>query len=590
MTGSMNLLFPLFFLAVSLAPPNSTQPSVSASLSRDRTEINQRVQLKLSIRPGQITSPPKIDVAGLAITFDGQSVGIETVDGQTTTSTTFNYSVVPERQGTFVIPPIAVEVGNKKFRTEKLILKVGRPAAETDSSAAKLYFAELIVPKESAYVGEPIPIELRFYFDTRVWYEPYPQGQLPIIEGGDFVTKKYPSPTEKQQIINGREYQVLVYKTAITGVKSGRLDLQGAYQEFMIRTPVTRRSLPGTDDFYDQSPGANPFDSFERKDVKIEAPGTSLEIKSLPEAGKPASFSGAIGQFTLKADAQPARTRVGDPITIRATIEGLGSFDRMEAPMLTDAVGWRTYEPSSDFAANDELEISGARTFTYAAVPTTSVSRAPVVEFSYFDPGTEKYVILRSPTMLVQVEGRSLVDPGAQTNSIETSPAAPPPSPTPPLEVLDIQTTNSPLVSFVPLVRQPSFWLVQTFPAAVLIVIGAGFWLRTFRLSRAPLRSWRAERSVLRGKLELDDPRIVLPAAVRLLQLDCLIKDGGANPGVSVEQALRSRPVSGKLRQELESLLARNDRVIYGHLNQEPLSASEITRIKQVIRQWEHIS
>ncbi len=586
----MNFLYSLLFLAVSLAPPNSTQPSVTASLSRDSAEINQPVQLRLSIRPGQITSPPKIAAAGLAITFDGQSVGIQTVDGQTMTSTTFHYTVVAEHEGTFVIPSVTIEVGNKKFRTEKLTLKVGRPTTDNGGAGAKPYFAELIVPKDSAYVGEPIPIELRFYFDRRIWYEPYPQGQLPIIEGGDFVTKKYPSPTEKQQVVNGREYQVLVYKTAITGVKSGRLDLQAAYQEFMIRAPMIRRSLPGTDDFYDQSPGSDPFDSFERKDVKIEAPGRSLDIKPLPEAGKPASFSGAIGRFTLKADAQPARARVGDPITIRAAIEGLGSFDRMEPPILTDAVGWKTYQPSSDFVANDELGISGVRTFTYAAVPSAAVSRTPVVEFSYFDPDAEKYVTLRSPTMLVQVEGRSLPDQGAQTNSIEISPAAPAPSSTPPLEVLDIQTANSPLVSFEPLVRRPYFWLIQTLPAAVLILIGAGFWLRTFQLARAPLQSLRAERSALRGKLDQSDARIVLPAAVRLLLLDCQIKAGGTKPVASIEQELRGRPVPEELRQELESLLARNDRVVYGHLDQEPLSESERTKLKQIIRQWEHTS
>jgi hypothetical protein len=351
----------------------------------------------------------------------------------------------------------------------------------------------------------------------------------------------------------------------------------------MIRVPLSRRSLPGLDDF-DQAPST--FDSFERKDVKVEAPGTSIQIKPLPEAGRPASFSGAIGRFTMTTEAQPARTHIGDPVTIKAAIDGLGSFDRMEPPLLVDAAGWKTYQPSSDFVVNDELEISGVRTFTYSAVPVDTVTKTPTVEFSYFDPDTEKYVTLHSPTMLVQVEGRPMPEPS--TGGSETALASATPAPKAPLEVLDIQTENTPISSFVPILQQPRFWLLQAVPAALFLTLGAGMWLKNMRTARAPLRALRLERSALRAKLDSSDPRTAYSAAVRLLALDCLIR-GKAQPFPPYE-LIRQRSIPDKLRTQVNEVLARHERLVYGRSAAVPLSSGEQTRLKQLVWQWEHLS
>jgi hypothetical protein len=585
----MSFLHSLLFFAVSLAQPDSGSPSVTAALSQTVTSVNQPVQLSIAIRPAGMITPPKISAPGLSITYAGQSMGIQTGNGHTTTSTTLNYVVLPDHAGSFVIPPVAVELGNKRYQTDQLTLKVEQAASDSNQAEGKPYFAEFIVPKDTAYVGEAIPIELRFYFDRRIWYEPYPQGQLPIIEGGDFVIKKYPAPSEKQQTLNGRDYQVLVYKTAITGVKSGRLALQSAYQEFMVRMPVSHRSAPGTDDFFDQSPLPNPFDTFERKDVKIEAPGSTIEIKPLPDAGKPASFSGAIGRFTMATEAAPTQTRVGDPVTLKVSIEGLGSFDRMDAPILIDAQKWKIYQPASDFSSNDDLGLSGVRTFRFAAVPLDTVSRTPVIEFSYFDPESEKFVTLRSHPMLIRVEGRSLPEPDALSSS--GSPAMPLASASPPpaAEILDIQNSNSLLGSFVPLVQRPVFWFMQAIPAGVLLLLGAGIWFKNFQAANAPMRALRAERSVLYRQLDQTDPHIVLSSAVRLLTLASTGKTG-KGPTVSAKEAIGRRSVPADLNRELESLVARHDRVVYGHAGHDPISEDERVKIKRMIRQWESAS
>ncbi len=271
------------------------------------------------------------------------------------------------------------------------------PDGSTNSD--KPYFGELVVPKESAYVGEQIPIELRFYFNQRMQYQPYPQGQYPLIDGEGFVIKKYSEPTEKQFETNGRVYHVVVYKTGFTGVKPGKLDLQSATQSFLISSPSRMRNAPG---FID------PTEAFQQQVVDVKTNGASIDIKPLPTAGRPTSFNGAVGDFTLATSAQPTKARTGDPISMKIEIKGLGNFDRIEQPPLTNTEGWRSYQPSEETQAMDDLGLSAVKIFNFPLVAEKPVTSLPTVEFSYFDPNAEKYVTVKSAPIHIEIEGEQL--------------------------------------------------------------------------------------------------------------------------------------------------------------------------------------
>ena len=587
-TGDMKRFLTTVGLGLLLLSVGRGEPSVQATLSESTVQIGQPTQLRIEIQNARIAAPPKVVASGLAITFAGQSIGLRTKNSQTTTTTQFSYIVAASTSGTFTIPPVEININGKAYQTAKLTLRVVEEAPGRTASADKLYFAELIVPKDSAFVGEQIPIELRFYFDRRIWFEPYPQGQLPIIDGDGFVTRKYAAPVEKQQTIDGRDYQVLIYKTTITGVKTGRLDLHSAYQEFMVRLPVVERSPPGFDDF-DQAPFPNPFDNFERKDVKVSSGEVSIDIKPLPEAGRPPNFSGAIGQFNLAAMVQPTKTGVGNPITLKVQVEGLGNFDRMGAPVLTQASGWRTYQPTNDTQTLDDIGMNALKSFSYAIVPLDAVKQTPVAEFSYFDPEKEKYITLHGPPLAVQVEGRpipQITPPGAgPTPSVE-------PSPTPPLplEVLDIRTGNSSAGSFVPLIRQPIFWIGQAVPGGAFLLFGLGLWLRNLQASTLPVRSFLKERTTLRRGLDSAGPEQLLPAAIRLLELDVLIKARGSLRNLPIEDVLQRKQVSSEFRAELDDLVEKRNRLQYGHIVWEPFTNAERQKIKSLIRRWEAVA
>jgi BatD DUF11 like domain len=555
--------------------------AVSASLSETSTDVDHPVQLDVKIENARVTRPPNVTADGLSIDFAGTSSQTQILNFKASSVTTFTYIVTPTKAGLFQIPPIEVVAGGKVYKTASLTLQVVQENggnADGSTNPAKPFFAELIVPKESAYVGEVIPIELRFYFSQGIEYQPYPQGQFPLFDGEGFVTKKYPEPIEKRLIANGRTYNVVVYRTGLCGVKPGKLDLNSATQTFLVAAPFGPRSAPGLID---------PTQPYQQQVAEIKTNGASILIKSIPTAGRPASFSGAVGEFTLATSVNPLQAQTGDPIKMEVEISGLGNFDRMEQPVLSSTDGWRVYQPSEQVKALDEIGLSGTKQYSYVLIAAKPVNMLPIVEFSYFNPTTEKFVTLKSTPTSIQIDGPPLPDivatPGAQggTPVQKSRPGSAP-------DVLDIRVDPPVHASFVPLIRQRGFWIEQAIPAIALLLLGSAAGVRRAVIAHKPQWTVNREKRLLWTKIVGSKNRPeVLQAAVRLLELSP-IKRSGQQKGLfrPLGESMNDDSLPDDLRNEVRDLLAVREATIYGHVGSESLSEEERTKIKSILTRW----
>jgi hypothetical protein len=555
--------------------------AVSASLSETSTDVDHPVQLDVKIENARVTRPPNVTADGLSIDFAGTSSQTQILNFKASSVTTFTYIVTPTKAGLFQIPPIEVVAGGKTYKTAGLTLQVVQENggnAEGSPNAGKPFFAELVVPKESAYVGEVIPIELRFYFSQGIEYQPYPQGQFPLFDGDGFVTKKYPEPVEKRLTSNGRTYNVVVYRTGLCGVKPGKLDLNSATQTFLVAAPFGPRSAPGLVD---------PSQPFQQQVAEIKTNGASILIKSIPTAGRPASFSGAVGDFTLATSVNPLQAQTGDPIKMEVEISGLGNFDRMEQPVLSSTDGWRVYQPSEQVKALDEIGLSGTKRYSYTLIAAKPVNMLPNVEFSYFNPATEKFVTLKSTPTSIQIDGPPLPDIVATPKTQGGTPVQKS-KPNSAPDVLDIRLDPPVLGSFVPLIRQRSFWAEQAIPAIALLLLGSAAGVRRVVIAHGPQRATNREKRLLWKKVAGSNNRPeVLQAAVRLLELSP-VKRTGTPKGVlqPLEESINDKSLPDDLRNEVRNLLAVREATIYGHVGSESLSEDERTKIKTILTRW----
>ena len=482
-------------------------PSVTAVLSNSQAVVGETVQLEIKVSGADNLEVPKnIVVDGLEIYKTGTSQQFEMRNFTTSRSTIYNYTVLALKAGTFKIPPQTIRVGGRTLQTPELTLNVADAPGRSSTSrpgrnapgidTGKLAFAELIVPKKTAYVGEMVPIEIRLGFDPRA------RPQLvdgPEISGQGFTAQKLQKSGENLETINGKSYHVVTFKSAVAAARPGKFELgpvQAKAQVVVARRSSSQRSRSPFDLFNFDDPFADPFfaDPFgrlaERREVNIQSEPIAFEVKPMPPNAPP-GFSGAVGNFTMSTEAKPTSVQTGDPITVTSAVSGRGNFDRVTAPVLEDERGWHKYPPSSKFKQDDDVGISGAKTFETVISPNEKKPAVPPFVFSFFDPAKEKYVTLRSDPIAINVSGTataaaSPVAPAAQPGS--TTPAtvtakAPPK----PRDILYQVTERGRAASFTPIFARPAFWTAQIVPVIALLGF-AGWKIRQRRLDNREAR------------------------------------------------------------------------------------------------------
>ena len=585
----------LFLVPIAIAAMQSTfaaSPSVTAVLSNSQPTVGQIVQLEIKISGAtKAKVPESISVDGLEIHQTGQmyesSLSFGFGGNEDSSSATYTYSVLPLKAGQFNIPPQTVRVGSDSLRTPELVLNVAQGSRSSASSsqsgqtqaASKLAFAELVVAKKDAYVGEMVPAEIRLGFDPRA------RGRLqdgPELSGQGFTTQKLQQPRENLETIGGRTYQVYTFKTAIAAARPGKFEIGPVTAKAVVVLP-RRPSAPRTtrprspfdlfnlDDPFSDPFFSDPFGSMgERTELPIQSETATLNVKPLPPNAPP-NFSGAIGNFTMTADARPKTVQVGDPITVTSTITGRGNFDRMNGPALEDERGWHKYPPSSKFKQDDDVGISGEKTFEMVIAPNEKKPAVPPLVFAYFDPIKENYVTLRSDAVPIQVEGGTAPAPSAaKAPAVAATSATPtatvgvtPASTAKPQDILYQLTDLGRVRSFTPIYARPVFWIAQLAPFILLLGF-IGWKIRQAKIDNLEAQRTAAlqhESGELLRKLRRAElsPQEYFSNASRVVRVKtALVKKINPN-AVDAETAAKAFDLGEHERAQLRTLFDRSD-------------------------------
>lgn len=185
----------------------------------------------------------------------------------------------------------------------------------------------------------------------------------------------------------GTTYEAHVFQRALFAVAPGVLT---------VPSPQLSYSLPQS---------ASYFSREERHVVRAES--ARLVVRDLPEAGRPADFTGAVGvlRVTSRLDANDAR--VGDPLVLTVRVEGTGNVKLLPRPDVE--LSWATVVAGSERVQIDTTGnlVRGAREFDFILTPSRSGAvTLPVVRYSYFDPYRAQYdVAVSTPADLRVADG-----------------------------------------------------------------------------------------------------------------------------------------------------------------------------------------
>ena len=431
-------LFP-WFLALS----TSAEISVTAIYNPPRIALGDKAQYVLEIK--ETDTSRQISIERVTRRFNPQ------------------YDKYASRVGTFASPTYDFQYKGQTLRVPAATLQVVERGANAGPTTDELIFLKADTP-DQLYIGQTTAIQLKLYISKNVRLS----GLNSFDRNADgFTVSEFPDNQETSEIVNGRSYRVLNWTLTITPIQTGPQDLNF---QFTVSASLPGQNNRSRDPLGGRGFGSSLFDDFFTRPelLTLNTEPRTVEVLALPTVEKPASFTGAIGDFAMKVYPDRNQTQAGEPIMLSIEISGKGNFDRINGPTIPETAHWRGYEPESNFQSRSAgTDLLSTKRFDYVMIPKQAGTlEIPEIHFTYFEPVAERYTQLSSPAIEIEVSPSDR--PAAPSRQgIQT---APPPS----MEILPLQQELTAKEALLTLDYRPSssqqtshwnsprFWSINT--------------------------------------------------------------------------------------------------------------------------------
>src|SRR6476661_5247329 len=391
--------------------------------------LGQKVQL---IVPGQpvivgtafqvqyvITNPTELLEASQPI-FDSCQVisgpnvyrGDALIDGRLQPIENITYTLQPKTVGVLRIGAITVmfKGGGQVVSSNGGITSVPPPRASFSTSSSytdvSLYappkamdrqalvdqnlFIRTTVDKRTCYEGEPVVATFTLYSRLQSSSE---AEKSPSFYGFSVVDvldiNQAHMAVEK---LNGNIFNTsILRKVQLYPVQSGKLTIDQLYVDNEV-------------EFVDSLTGGRTT-----VDKELITEPISITVRPLP-ATKPASFTGAVGNFTIEAQLDHPQLQQHTQGKLLITIRGSGNFIQFGQPVVHWPHGIEPFEPAiADKLIKEKVPLEGVRQYEFGfAVDSAGNYALPPVSFSFFNPQKESFVEIQTDTLNLQVTPRTI--------------------------------------------------------------------------------------------------------------------------------------------------------------------------------------
>ena len=328
-----------------------------------------------------------------------------------TSSITFTYILMANNAGEYTIPGASIVADGDQMVSNSVRIKV-LPQDQGDSNSSSSssthsssgtgvsnqdLFITASASKTNVYEQEAFVLTYKIY--TRESNLQLNNAKLPDFKG--FHSQEIEMTTNARwtpEHYQGRNYYTTVYRQFVLfPQQSGKLYIDPAQFQMTVGKPVQ------SDD---------PFDAFFNGgsnviEIKksISTPKIAINVNPLP-AGKPADFSGGVGEFNISSSINNKELKTNDAITIKLVISGTGNLKLISNPEIKFPDDFEVYDPKVDNQVRLTREgLTGNKVIEYLAIPRhAGTYKIPGVSFSYFDIRSKSYKTLKTEEYVINVE------------------------------------------------------------------------------------------------------------------------------------------------------------------------------------------
>ena len=509
----------IFIILFLLGPVALAQNPLDVQVDRVNLSTDETLALTVKINSDNTNpTPPTLPaLEGFNIVGQSTSSQISIVNGVASATFTYRYNLQPTSSGTLTIPPISATIDGQPYNSEPLTIEVTQGASPTAPSetggtdapqelSGQDYFVDGVVDNLNPYLGQQMAYKFRFYQAVEI----YGQIQYNAPNFTGFWHDREPDQTQTMSQAAGRPYRLTELNTVLFPTVVGLTTLE-----------------PATLVLPDRSLSTQPVE---------------VDIRPLPE-GAPDDFEGAVGQFTLTAQADKQETKVNEPITLFVILKGQGNINNIPDPVWPELLNWRLFESKSTVTAEStDGRLGGSRVYELLLVPSKQGDYSiPALSYSYFDPDLGQYqTAMTEPVPVTIMPGEKSAPLPAIGGKEEITRLG--------TDIRHIKPLPDKLVSITPsLTSRSVYWLAWLLPLALL---GGNF-------------AWQRRQSYLQNNIGLVRRSRAYKSAKK--QITQIQQQPPANLYDTVEQVLTSylsdklgQPTSGLTEHALAELLTEH--------------------------------
>jgi peptidoglycan hydrolase-like protein with peptidoglycan-binding domain len=399
-----------------LAQQKSEEVSFELKVSKERLGINERLRADFVMnRDGDNFVPPTFNGFRVLI-GPSQSISSSWINFVRSFSKTYSYVLEPLEKGKTTIGQASIVIEGNTYKTIPVDITIteavdvpGGPSSLDNVIDQNMHLVAE-VSKSNPYLNEPISVVYKLYYGNGLNVSNFRLLDNPKYNNfwsQDIPISKYNS---ERGLYKDQPYNFYVLKRVVLyPQKSGYLDIEPLALEVTLNVPTDRRDLFGR--VMTVSVNKN-----------VSAGKRTIQVKPLPEAGKPEDFSGAVGAFNFKVETSRQALNASESLQAMVTISGKGNLKLFPLPKLNLPSSLEVYEPELKDNVRTNLNgMQGSISETYTIVPSFQGQYPiPAISFPYFNPETNRYERLNSEEITIQV----LEGPTAAASN-NTSPSEP---------------------------------------------------------------------------------------------------------------------------------------------------------------------
>jgi hypothetical protein len=388
------------------------QVEFKAVPSKTKLGINERLRVDFTMSgDGDNFAPPSFQ--GFRVSGPSQMVSNSWVNGKHSFSKSYTYLLMPTAKGTFTIGQASIDIDGKTYKTIPFKVTIGEAVEEQQpqpsrynpyspyqqqeeqqyAKAGEGIHLVAEISNNSPYVNQPVNVVYKLYVSNNASVRSWKEVESPQFN--DFWSQNIDI---KDLVVQNGKYEgedyryVVLRKTVLYPQKSGRLAIEPLSLDILMEVPTGKR------DFYGrmQLSQAN----------KIFTAGKKfLNVKALPEQGKPADFTGAVGNFNFKVTPNKTTLANGESLQLDVTVSGKGNLKLFTLPKPVVPAALEMYDP--EHKENVETPLTGMQgsiSDVYTISPNKK-GKYPIkpLSFSWFDLSTGKYKTITSKELMIDV-------------------------------------------------------------------------------------------------------------------------------------------------------------------------------------------